>query len=62
MVYFFDHLMTCDCCEDACVERKCLLSISYEKPDKKNLDYLYKSEGEIKLKTNRVFFTQFIIQ
>ena len=54
--------MTCDCCEDACVERKCLLSISYEKPDKKNLDYLYKSEGEIKLKTNRVFFTQFIIQ
>ena len=57
-----DHLMTCDCCEDACVETKCLLSINYEKPDKKNLDYLDKSDREIKLKTNRAFFTQCIIR
>ena len=46
------HLMTCDCCEDACVEIKCTLSINYEKPNEKNLDYLYKSDSTIKLKTN----------
>ena len=35
-----DRLMICDCCEDACVEIKCDLSINYDKPNEKNLDYL----------------------
>ena len=47
-----DRLMTCDCCEDACLEIKCPLSINYEKSNEKNLDYLYKSDNELKLKTN----------
>ena len=55
-----DCLMTCDCCEDACVEIKCPLLINYEKPNEKNLDYLYKSDSEIKLKTNHSYFTQCI--
>ena len=46
-------LMTCDCCDDACVEVKYPLSINYEKPDEINLHYLYKSDSEIKLKTNQ---------
>ena len=57
-----DRLMTCDCCEDACVEIKCPLSINYEKPTENNLDYLYKSDSEIKLKTNHSYFTQCILQ
>ena len=57
-----DRLMTCDCCEDACVEITCPLSINYEKPNEKNLDYLHKSESEIKLKTNHAYFTQSILQ
>ena len=47
-----DRLMVCDCCEDACLEIKCPLSINYEKSNEKNLDYLYKSDNELKLKTN----------
>ena len=43
------HLMTCNCCEDAYIETKCPLPLNYEKPDKKGLDYLYKSDSEIKL-------------
>ena len=57
-----DHLTICDCCEDACVEIKCLLSIKYEKPNEKNLGYLYKSDSEIKLKTNHAYSTQCIFQ
>ena len=57
-----DRLITCDCCEDACVEIKWPLSINYEKPNEKNLDYLYKSDSEIKLKTNHSYFTQCILQ
>ena len=57
-----DHLMTCDCCEDACVEIKCPLSINYEKPNEKNLNYLYESDSEITLKTNHSYFTQCILQ
>ena len=30
-----DCLTTCDCCENACVEIKCPLSINYENPKKK---------------------------
>ena len=30
-----DRLLTCDCCEDVCVEIKCLLLINYEKPNEK---------------------------
>ena len=44
-----DRLISCDSCEDACVKIKCPLSINYEKPNVKNLDYLYKSDSEIKL-------------
>ena len=57
-----DRLMTCDCCEVVCVEIKCPLSISYEKPNEKNLDYLCKSENDIKLKTNHSNFTQCVLQ
>ena len=38
------------------------LSINYEKPNDKNLDYLYKTDSEIKLKNNHLYFTQFILQ
>ena len=51
-----------DCCEDAFVEIKCSLSINYEKPDEKNLDYFYESDSEIKLKSNNSYFTQCILQ
>ena len=54
--------MTYDCCEDACVEIKWPLSINYEKPNEKNLDYLYKRDSKIKLKINHSYFTQFILQ
>ena len=47
-----DCLITCDCFEDACVEIKCSLSTNYEKRNEKNLDYLYKSDSEINLKSN----------
>ena len=57
-----DRIITCDCCEDACVEIKRPLSINYEKPNDKNLDYLYKGDSEIKLKTNHSYFTQCILQ
>ena len=57
-----DRLMTCDCCEDACVEIKCPLSTNYEKQNEKNLNYLYKSDCEIKLKNNHSDFTQCILQ
>ena len=57
-----DRLMVCDCCEDACLEIKCPLSINYEKSNEKNLDYLYKSDNELKLKTNRSYFAQRILQ
>ena len=57
-----DRLITCDSCEDACVEIKRPLSINYEKPNDKNLDYLYKGDSEIKLKTNHSYFTQCILQ
>ena len=56
------RLMTWDCCEDACVEIKWPLSTNYEKPNEKNLDYLYRSESEIKLKTNHSYFTPCILQ
>ena len=57
-----DHLITCDCCEDAYAEMKMPLSINYEKQNEKNLDYLYKSDSEIKLKTNHSYFTQCMLQ
>ena len=57
-----DCLTTCDCFEDTCVEIKCPLSINYGKPNEENLDYLYKSDIEIKLKTNHLYFTQCILQ
>ena len=57
-----DYLMTCDCCENACVETQCHLSINYEKPNEKNLDYLYKTDIKIKLKTNHSYFTQCKLQ
>ena len=57
-----DRLMICDCCEDASVEIKFPLSINHEKPNEKNVDYLYKSDSEIKLKTNHSFFTQRVLQ
>ena len=72
MVYFWtkycfvgaipDHLMTLGCCKDTCVEIKYSLSINYEKPNEKNLNYLYKSESGIKLKTSHSYFTQCILQ
>ena len=52
-----DRLIKCDCCEDARVEIKRSLSINYEKPNEKNLDYLYKSDSEIKLKI--IFYTMY---
>ena len=54
--------MTCDGYEDACVEIKCPLSKNYEKPIERNLDYLYKSDSEIKLKTNHSYFMQCILK
>ena len=54
--------MAYSCCEDACVEIKCPLSINYEKPNEKMLDFLYKSDSEIKLKTNYSYFAQCILQ
>ena len=54
--------MACNCCEDGCVEIKCPLSISYEKANEKSLDYLYKSDSEIKLKASHSYFTQCILQ
>ena len=47
-----DCLVTCYCCGDACAEIKCSLPMNYEKPNKKKLDHLHKSQSEIKLKTN----------
>ena len=41
------YLIACDCCRDVCVEIKRPLSTNFEKPDEKNLDYLYKSDIEI---------------
>ena len=38
------------------------MSINYEKPNEINLDYLYKSDSEIKLNTNNSYFTQSILQ
>ena len=54
--------MAYNCCEDGCVEIKCPLSISYEKANEKSLDYLYKSDSEIKLKASHSYFTQCILQ
>ena len=53
-----DCLMTCD----AFVKMKCPLSINYEKPNEKNLDYGYESDKEIKLRTIHSYFTQCILQ
>ena len=36
-----ERLMTCNWSEDTYVEIKYPLSINYEKPNEKNLDYLY---------------------
>ena len=52
-----DHLMTCNCCEDGFVKIKYPLLINYETTHEKNLNYLYKSDSEIKLKTNNSCFT-----
>ena len=49
-----DHLLTCDCCENAHVEIKCFFTVNFEKPDEQNLDY--KSDSEIKMKTNHLNF------
>ena len=38
------------------------MSIKYDKPNEKNLDYLCKSDIEIKLKANHAYFTQCILQ
>ena len=57
-----DRLITCDCCEDTCVGIKLPLSINYENTNEENLDYLYKSDSETKLKTNHSYFTQGILQ
>ena len=57
-----DCLITCDCFEDVCVEIKRSLSTNYEKRNEKNLDYLYKSDSEINLKSNQLYFTQCIRQ
>ena len=43
-------------------QNKIPLSINCEKSDEKNLDYLYKSDSEIKLKTNHSYFTQSVLQ
>ena len=56
------HLMTCDGCEDACVEIKFSLSINYGKLNEKILDYLYESDSEVKLKTDHSYFTQCTLQ
>ena len=50
-----DHLLTCDCCENARVEIKFLFIISFQKPYEQNLDY--KSYNGIKVKTNHSNFT-----
>ena len=52
-----DHLMTCNCCEDGFVKIKYPLLINYETTHEKNLNYLYKKDSEIKLKTNNSCFT-----
>ena len=57
-----DRLMMCDCCEDACAEIKFPLLTNYEKLNEKDLNYLYKIDSEIKLKTNHSYFTQYILQ
>ena len=57
-----DRLMTCDCRGDSCIKIKCPVSINYEKANEKNLDYLYKSDSEIILKTNHSYFTKCILQ
>ena len=57
-----DRLMTCDCRGDSCIKIKCRVSINYEKANEKNLDYLYKSDSEIILKTNHSYFTKCILQ
>ena len=44
------------------LNQKSPLSINYEKPNEKNLDCLYKTDSEIKLKTNHSYFTQCILQ
>ena len=54
--------MTFDCYEDAYVQIKFFLSINYEETDNENLDYLYKSESEIKLKANHSYFTQCVLE
>ena len=48
--------------EDTFVEIKCSFLFNCEKPNEKNLNYLYKNNSEIKLKSNHSYFTQCILQ
>ena len=35
-----DRLMSCSCCDKACIEIKCPYSMMYTKPDERNLGYI----------------------
>ena len=57
-----DRLMSCLCCDKACIEIKCPCSINYAEPNEQNLDYLYKDGDAVKLKQNHKYFTQYLMQ
>ena len=54
--------MSCSCCGKACIEIKCPYSRDYTEPSEQNLDYLYKDRDAVKLKQNRRYFRQCLMQ
>lgn len=53
-----DRVMTCSCCEPACVEIKCPISINYMSPENANLPYMDRSNGKSILKHSHKYYTQ----
>ena len=54
--------MSCSCCGKVCIEIKCPYSRDYTEPSEQNLDYLYKDRDAVKLKQNRRYFRQCLMQ
>lgn len=59
-----DRIITCTCCEPACLEVKCPYSINHLSPTdpKADLAYLVKDVDKIELKKNHRYYTQCQVQ
>ena len=53
-----DKLMSCECCNFACVEVKCPYSINYTTPQDGNLQYLVNENGSYNIKRQHQYFSQ----